>query len=63
MAPQRIASVAGFREPAANGAMVNGMSAAEIRRSKVQWYEPWVGSVAGIGTGSLAGENVRRCHS
>jgi hypothetical protein len=34
--PQRIASVIGFSEPAAKGAMVRGMRPAEIRRSKVQ---------------------------
>jgi hypothetical protein len=37
MAPHRIASVAGFKDPEAKGAMVNGMRAAEMRRSKVQW--------------------------
>ncbi len=35
--PHRIASVAGFKEPAANGAIVKGMRAADTRRSKVQW--------------------------
>jgi hypothetical protein len=54
IAPQRMASVAGLREPAANGAMVNGMRAAEIRRSNVQWYEPWLGFAGGTGAGSFA---------
>ena len=35
--PQRIASMVGFKEPEANGAIVSGMRPAEIRRSKVQW--------------------------
>jgi hypothetical protein len=40
IAPQRMASVVGFNEPDAKGATVNGIKATEMRRSKVQWYEP-----------------------
>jgi len=49
-APQITASVIGFTDPAAKGAIVMGMSEAEIRRSKVQWYEP----CDGLGGGTLA---------
>jgi hypothetical protein len=38
--PQRMASVIGFKEPAAKGAIVRGIRATDMRRSKVQWYEP-----------------------
>ena len=37
---QRIASIVGFKEPAANGAIVKGMRATEIKRSNDQWYDP-----------------------
>jgi hypothetical protein len=37
IAAQRIASVIGFKDPAANGAMVRGMRPAETKRSNVQW--------------------------
>ena len=33
---QSIASVVGFRDPAAKGAIVRGIKAADMRRSKVQ---------------------------
>ena len=36
MAPQRTASVMGFNEPEAKGAIVRGTRAAESRRSNVQ---------------------------
>jgi hypothetical protein len=49
-----MASVMGFNDPAANGAIVRGMRPAEIKRSKVQWYEPWDGLDGGTGAGSLA---------
>lgn len=35
--PQRMASMTGFKEPAAKGAMVRGIRPTEMRRSKVQW--------------------------
>jgi hypothetical protein len=37
IAPQRIASVMGFNDPDAKGAIVKGMREAEMRRSNVQW--------------------------
>jgi len=37
IAAQRIASVVGFNDPAANGAIVRGMRPAETKRSNVQW--------------------------
>lgn len=53
MVPHRIASVMGFNDPAANGAIVRGMRPAETRRSNVQWYEPWDGSAGGTGVASF----------
>ena len=58
MVAQRTASVRGFNDPAAKGAMVRGMREADTRRSKVQWYEPCVGFVGGIGAGSFAIEFI-----
>ena len=52
--PQRIASMVGFNDPAANGAIVRGMRPAETRRSNVQWYEPCDGFAGGTGAGSFA---------
>lgn len=34
--PQRMASVIGFKDPAAKGAIVRGIKPADMRRSKVQ---------------------------
>jgi hypothetical protein len=47
------ASSAALMCPAANGAMVRGTNATDNRRSKVQWYDPWVGEGFGTGAGSL----------
>lgn len=54
MVAQNTASIVGFREPAANGAIVRGIRPAETRRSKVQWYEPCDGEEAGVGAASFA---------
>lgn len=54
MVAHRIASIVGFSDPAANGAIVRGMRPAEIKRSNVQWYEPWLGLAVGTGAGSFA---------
>jgi len=61
IAPQRIASVVGFNDPAAKGAIVRGMRPAEIKRSNVQWYEPCDGLAAGTGAGSFATSSSVQC--
>ena len=48
-----MASVMGFNDPATKGATVKGMRPAATRRSKVQWYEPWLGSGGGTAAASF----------
>lgn len=56
----RIASVTGFKEPAAKGAIVRGIRPTEIRRSKVQWYDPWLASAGGTTAASFTREGQYR---
>jgi len=63
IAAHRIASVVGFNDPAAKGAIVRGIRPAEIRRSKVQWYEPCDGLGGGTGAASFATKSLAKLWS
>lgn len=54
IAAQRRASVAGFNDPETKGATVRGMIPTAIKRSNVQWYDPWDGDGLGTGAASFA---------
>lgn len=51
--PHSTASMTGFSDPAAKGATLSGTRPSAMARSKVQWYEPWVGECGGTIAGSL----------
>jgi len=53
---QRAASRTGLAEPLAKGATERGTRPAAMRRSNVQWYEPWDGEGAGTGAASLTAD-------